>query len=103
MFILCAFCRFVGKAEPAIVVALYFHTSTMILSFIPLAIGFPQPAAWVSPKDTLLLLGVAATSFFGQLSLTRGFQLLNASKAAGLNFSQVSVCVMGRSKQVTNG
>jgi hypothetical protein len=29
-------CRFVGKAEPAIVVALYFHTSTMLLSALPL-------------------------------------------------------------------
>jgi drug/metabolite transporter (DMT)-like permease len=82
-------CRFVGKAEPAIVVALYFHTSTMVLSALPLLIGWPSPAAWLSWSDALLLVGVAATSFAGQLFLTRGFQLLPAGKAAGYNFSQV--------------
>jgi drug/metabolite transporter (DMT)-like permease len=82
-------CRFVGKAEPAIVVALYFHTSTMILSALPLLIGWPSAATWLSWVDALLLIGVAATSFAGQLFLTRGFQLLPAGKAAAFNFSQV--------------
>ncbi|KAF6266011.1 hypothetical protein COO60DRAFT_639078 [Scenedesmus sp. NREL 46B-D3] len=81
--------RFVGKAEPAIVVALYFHTSTMLLSAAPLVIGWPSHAAWLAWGDALLLFGVAATSFAGQLFLTRGFQLLPAGKAAGFNFSQV--------------
>ncbi|WIA15998.1 hypothetical protein OEZ85_012734 [Tetradesmus obliquus] len=81
--------RFVGKAEPAIVVALYFHTSTMLLSAAPLLLRWPSPAAWLSWLDALLLVGVAATSFAGQLFLTRGFQLLPAGKAAGFNFSQV--------------
>uniref|UniRef100_A0A383VLI0 EamA domain-containing protein n=1 Tax=Tetradesmus obliquus TaxID=3088 RepID=A0A383VLI0_TETOB len=81
--------RFVGKAEPAIVVALYFHTSTMLLSAVPLLLRWPSPAAWLSWLDGLLLVGVAATSFAGQLFLTRGFQLLPAGKAAGFNFSQV--------------
>ncbi|WIA15999.1 hypothetical protein OEZ85_012734 [Tetradesmus obliquus] len=81
--------RFVGKAEPAIVVALYFHTSTMLLSAAPLLLRWPSPAAWLSWLDALLLVGVAATSFAGQLFLTRGFQLLPAGKAAGFNFSQL--------------
>lgn len=59
------------------------------MSALPLAVGYPQPAAWLGWWDCLLLVGVAATSFWGQLSLTRGFQLLDAGKAAGLNFSQV--------------
>jgi drug/metabolite transporter (DMT)-like permease len=84
-------CRFIGKAEPAIVVALYFHTSTMLLSALPLLIGWPSHALWLSWSDVLLLVGVAATSFAGQLFLTRGFQLLPAGKAAGFNFSQVGL------------
>eukprot|EP00878_Enallax_costatus_P040462 GHUV01046718.1.p1 GENE.GHUV01046718.1~~GHUV01046718.1.p1 ORF type:complete len:113 (-),score=20.23 GHUV01046718.1:237-575(-) len=92
--LLCIYARrMVGKAEPAIVVALYFHTSTMVMSAVPLAAAVPQAAAWLSAVDWLLLLGVAMTSFCGQLSLTRGFQLLDAGKAAGLNFSQVSNAV----------
>jgi hypothetical protein len=70
-------------------VALYFHTSTMLLSALPLLIGWPSHAVWLSWSDALLLVGVAATSFAGQLFLTRGFQLLPAGKAAGFNFSQV--------------
>jgi drug/metabolite transporter (DMT)-like permease len=84
-------CRFIGKAEPAIVVALYFHTSTLLLSALPLLIGWPSHALWLSWSDALLLVGVAATSFAGQLFLTRGFQLLPAGKAAGFNFSQVTL------------
>lgn len=63
----------------------------MVMSALPLAVGYPQAAVWLGSWDCLLLMGVAATSFFGQLSLTRGFQLLDAGKAAGLNFSQVGL------------
>jgi drug/metabolite transporter (DMT)-like permease len=62
----------------------------MMTSVGPLALGWPQKAAWMSLEDALLLLGVAATSFLGQLVLTRGFQLLEASKASSINFTQVS-------------
>lgn len=76
-------------------VALYFHSSTLLLSFVPLLIGWPSHPTWLSWVDTTLLVGVAATSFAGQLLLTRGFQLESAGKAAGLNFFQVGVCVLG--------
>lgn len=67
----------------------------MLLSAVPLLLRWPSPAAWLSWLDGLLLVGVAATSFAGQLFLTRGFQLLPAGKAAGFNFSQVRACSAG--------
>lgn len=88
-FVCASACRFIGRSEPAIVVALYFHLSTAIMSAGPLAFGWPQalkPLLWV---DALLLVGVAAGSFLGQLFMTRGLQLENASLISSLNFSQV--------------
>lgn len=78
-----------GKAEPALVVAMYFHTCTAALSIVPLLLHWPVSPVQPGAVDTALLLGIAATSFFGQLLLTRGFQLEPAGRAAGLNFSQV--------------
>jgi drug/metabolite transporter (DMT)-like permease len=70
-------------------VALWFHSATLVLSSIPLAVGWPQHATLPSLPDLGATLGVALTSFWGQLLLTRGFQLLDASKAAAINFTQV--------------
>jgi hypothetical protein len=75
--------------HPLAVVALYFHTATIVLSAAPLAAAWPQRAALPSGPDAALLLAIAATSFAGQLLLTRGFQLMPASRAASINFSQV--------------
>lgn len=82
-------CRFIGKSEPAIIVALYFHMSTAVLSGIPLAFSWPQAVKAISLFDALLLVGVAAGSFLGQLFMTRSLQLENASLISGLNFCQV--------------
>eukprot|EP00879_Flechtneria_rotunda_P011501 GHRR01012014.1.p1 GENE.GHRR01012014.1~~GHRR01012014.1.p1 ORF type:complete len:334 (+),score=146.54 GHRR01012014.1:288-1289(+) len=62
---------------------------TMLLSIVPLLTGWPSSAVLLTSVDALLLLGVAVTSFFGQLLLTRGFQPQSAGKTAALNFSQV--------------
>lgn len=85
-----ASCRFIGKSEPALIVALYFHLSTAILSGIPLAFSWPQVAQPLGWFDALMLVGVAAGSFGGQLFMTRALQLENASLISSLNFSQVS-------------
>lgn len=69
--------------------ALYFHLSTAILSGFPLACSWPQAAAPISWFDGLMLVGVAAGSFLGQLFMTRSLQLENASLISSLNFSQV--------------
>lgn len=75
--------------HPVPVVALYFHSATIVLSTFPLAASWPQRAVLPSLSDAALLVVIAATSFAGQLLLTRGFQLESASRAASINFSQV--------------
>lgn len=81
--------RMIGKEEPALVVALWFHTATLVVSSLPLAVGWPQPAVAMSGAEWGLLLSVAGTSFMGQLLMTRGFQLMPASRASSINMTQV--------------
>jgi drug/metabolite transporter (DMT)-like permease len=89
----CAFLtiRAIGKREPALVVALYFHAATVLISVLPLLVfRFPEPPVWPgSVEDFSLLLGIAAGSFLGQLCLTRSFQLLPAGRASAINLLQV--------------
>lgn len=92
--VLCAAYRYIGKSEPAIVVAVYFHMSTALLSAVPLAFGWPQAWRPISFFDAICILGVAAGSFLGQLFMTRALQLDNASLISSLNFSQVRFCVL---------
>jgi drug/metabolite transporter (DMT)-like permease len=53
----------------------------------PLLLGLPEHAKRVAPRDCLLLLGIATTSFFAQLLMTRSFQLIPAVRAAAVSFT----------------
>lgn len=53
----------------------------------PLLVGIPQDAQLVALHDCLLLLGIATTSFFAQLLMTRSFQLIAAARAAAVSFT----------------
>ncbi|WIA35490.1 hypothetical protein OEZ86_003920 [Tetradesmus obliquus] len=81
--------RLIGNKEPAAVIAIWFHTCTMCLTAIPLALGWPSRFALVSRGDAGLLLGVAATSSVAQLLNTRGLQLVVAAKAAAMGFTKL--------------
>ena len=49
----------------------------------------PEAPVWPCGHDLGLLAGVALTSFFGQYTLNRSFQLLAASHASAVNTLQV--------------
>ncbi|KAK9824648.1 hypothetical protein WJX72_012035 [[Myrmecia] bisecta] len=80
--------RSIKKSEPSLVVALWFHTFALVSSTIPLAFGFPQHAVWPSPFDAGCMVGVALTSFFGQILINRGFQSETAAKVSAVNYTQ---------------
>eukprot|EP00983_Pelagomonas_calceolata_P068881 1150120-Pelagomonas_calceolata.AAC.2 len=69
---------------------------------IPLACGFPSKAVLPSPIALLLLLGISASSFWGQLLIGRGLQLLSAAQAGAINITQFIasgvVCVSSKPK-----
>ncbi|KAG2429743.1 hypothetical protein HXX76_010527 [Chlamydomonas incerta] len=81
--------RFIGKSEPALVMSVYFHLSAAASCAVPLLLGLPQRAVAPSGPQWALLAGVAATSFWGQILIGRGFQLLSAARASAINFTQV--------------
>jgi hypothetical protein len=81
--------RLIGRGEASVTVALWFHTSTVVMAAIPLAVGWPQQAVVPLPGDLVLLLGVALSSFCGQLLMTRGLQLIPAAQASAASFAQV--------------
>ena len=68
---------------------MWFHTSGVVTSVVPLLLGFPRAAALPGPGDAAALLGIVCCSFWAQLLLSQGLQLLPASKAAAINYSQV--------------
>lgn len=82
-----------------------FHTGTMLLSIVPLCIGWPDKAVLPSPSDGALMVGVAVTSFAAQLLGTRGLQLVVAAKAAAMGFTQVrcSSCMFCNRTTVHDG
>ncbi|EFJ41921.1 hypothetical protein VOLCADRAFT_67693, partial [Volvox carteri f. nagariensis] len=81
--------RYIGKSEPALVVSVYFHVCAAASSIVPLAAGLPAPAVWPTGVGWALLLGVACCSFWGQILIGRGFQLMNAARASAINLTQV--------------
>ncbi|GBF88988.1 hypothetical protein Rsub_01487 [Raphidocelis subcapitata] len=85
----CLAIRKLGNAEQAPVIAMAFHTATMALSVLPLALGWPQRAMLPTGRDAGLLVAVAVTSFSAQLLLTRGLQRSAAARVSAVSFSQV--------------
>ncbi len=53
-------------------------------------VGIPDWPVWPCGHDLGLLAGVALTSFIGQYTLNRSFQLLAASHASAVNTLQAS-------------
>eukprot|EP00198_Chlamydomonas_reinhardtii_P012721 XP_001702058.1 predicted protein [Chlamydomonas reinhardtii] len=80
--------RFIGKGEPALVMSVYFHVCAAASSALPLTLGLPAAAVAPGGLQWALLAGVAATSFWGQILIGRGFQLLSAARASAINFTQ---------------
>ena len=69
--------------------SVWFHATSLASCVVPLLISYPSPAVWPSPADSAILLAIAVSSFFGQMMLSRGFQLQAAAKASAINLTQV--------------
>jgi hypothetical protein len=82
--------QFVISDRSSILVALQaFHTASLIISSGPLLAGWPQKARVPEEYDAGLLVGVAVTSFFAQLLMTRSLQLTAAARVSSTSFTQV--------------
>lgn len=81
--------RVIGKKETPLSIAVWFHVSAMVHSWILLSVGWPRPAVWPKLLDWTCLLGIAMMSFTANVLLNRGFQIESAALASGVNMSQV--------------
>lgn len=81
--------RVIGKRESALTVAAWFHTVSTISSAVPLMLGVPQRAVLPSLITVIRLASLVLCSFTAQLLMSRGVQIVPASKAAAMNYSQV--------------
>jgi len=57
-------------------------------------LGVPDWPVWPSGRELGLLAGVAVSSFLGQYTLSRSFQLLAASHASAVNTLQARCAVV---------
>ncbi|KAK9821373.1 hypothetical protein WJX74_005509 [Apatococcus lobatus] len=81
--------RHIQTSEPALTVALWFHTSSLLVSIVPLAVGIPAFPVLPRPLSCLILLAVGITSFIGQLFLGRSYQLGSAGRISAIDYTQV--------------
>lgn len=70
-------------------VALWFHTSSLVVSMGPLAVGIPAFPVLPRPLSCLILLAIGITSFIGQLFLGRSYQLGTAGRISAIDYTQV--------------
>jgi drug/metabolite transporter (DMT)-like permease len=85
--------RLIGKSEPALTIALWFHTVSITVSAPPLLLlGWPQAPVLPSWREVALLGGVSLSSFLSQLLMTRSLQLLPAAQQSAISFLQVRAC-----------
>lgn len=90
-FIACAFMaiKFMSTGESALSIALWYHTASVIVGAVPLAVGkpaWPLVPSWV---DATAIFFIAATSFVGQLVISRAFQLGPTFQVSVLSYTQV--------------
>lgn len=85
-----------GQNEEPVVMSMWFHAVAGLASVVPLLLGLPRRTMLPNAQQAALLLGVIVTSFFGQLLISRGFQLLSPSLAAAINLTQVRMLAVGR-------
>ena len=78
-----------GYSEKPITMSMWFHCVSASACLVPLCFSFPDPAVMPSMQQAFVLGGVVITSFVGQLTISRGFQLLSPSTAAAINLTQV--------------
>lgn len=82
--------RKIGKKEQSLTIAVWFHSTALVTSFIGL--GFRIfGARLVAPNliDWTCMLSIAPCSFLAQILISRGFQLEKAAIGAAVNYLQV--------------
>ncbi|KAG2485529.1 hypothetical protein HYH03_015700 [Edaphochlamys debaryana] len=81
--------RLLRRSVSTLALTWWYHLVVCAATAVPLALGFPSPPVWPSPRCRALLALVGITQFGGQLLLNRGFQLESATRGSAINVLQV--------------
>jgi hypothetical protein len=69
----------------------WYHLIVLFVTLTPMLASYPAKAVVPTCHQLMLLVGVSACQFAGQLMLNRGFQLLSATRGSAINVLQVRV------------
>ena len=81
--------RFIGKRVSALSLAGWFHACSTVMGAISMLARWPLAPVTPSPTEWALLILLAATSFFGQLSLNYGYSHLPTLVASAMYYLMV--------------
>lgn len=81
--------RCLAGVEPTAVMTVWYHMISGMTCIVPMLLGFPGPVVWPGLNDWMLLGGLIAASFVGQMLVSRGFSLISPQKAATVNLLQL--------------
>lgn len=75
----------IGERAKTATVSLWIHLIGILFTSIPLVFSFPNPLVWrVTTEQSLLMMQFGVLSFSANMTMTRGFQLCNATQGAAL-------------------
>ena len=80
--------RKIGKKEKPLTIAVWFHSTALLLSIIGLALPSTNKIM-PSVVDWTCMILIAPCSFFAQLLISRGFQIEKAALGSAVNYLQV--------------
>ena len=80
--------RKIGKKEKPLTIAVWFHSTALLLSIIGLALPNTKKIM-PSVIDWTCMILIAPCSFFAQLLISRGFQIEKAALGSAVNYLQV--------------
>ncbi len=78
------------RAEPASVVAFWYHAVSLAIAIVALASGEPEFPVMPSLFALAMVLVVGIGSYVGQICWARAFQIGNAARMSAITYTEVS-------------
>ena len=79
----------VCRAEPASVVAFWYHAVSLLVAATALAAGWPEFPILPGPAAAAGLFAIGVGSYLGQICWARAFQIGNAARMSAITYSEV--------------
>ncbi|KAK9836480.1 hypothetical protein WJX74_001389 [Apatococcus lobatus] len=81
--------RKIQTAEPASVVAFWYHAVSLLVAATALASGWPEFPVLPGPAAAAGLFAIGVGSYLGQICWARAFQIGNAARMSAITYSEI--------------